>query len=114
MVINILKFLILDDLLEFLDFWFLHFPKNLVRNFFDQVYDFDRVLKFKANIRNITKPLYGDYTFLGYAIALPYRMIMITFALIVYFLLAIFYFIFLIFWLSLPFFLLSYGILFSK
>lgn len=117
MIFNILKALILDDLIEFVDFWFLHFPRNLIRNYFDQIYSFDVVLKLRANLRNITKPLYGDYSLVGYCIAFPYRVFRIIFALIFYFFIGIFYCIFLIFWLILPIFLLSYGIhgiLFSK
>ncbi len=114
MPLHILKALILDDLIEFLDFYFLHFPQNLIRNFFDQVYTFDKTLKLRSNFRNITKPLYGDYTLIGYFIALPYRLIRISFAFIFYIFLGLFYLIFLLFWLILPIFLLFYGFLFSK
>ncbi len=114
MVLKILKVLIIDDLKEFLDFWFLHFPQNWIRSYFDQIYKFDQVLKLKANLRNITKPLYGDYTLIGYAIAFPYRVLRIIFASIFYFFLGLFYSFFLLIWLILPIFLLVYGILLSK
>ena len=110
---NILKALILDDLIEFLDFWFFHFPKSLIRNYFDKIYSFDQILKLKPNLRNLTKPLYGDYTLVGYFIALPYRVLRIILAVIFYFLVAIVYLIFLVIWLFSPLFLI-YGILFSK
>ncbi len=114
MIFDILKVLILDDLLEFLDFWFLHFPKILIRNYFNQIYSFDQILKLKANLRNLTKPLYGDYTFIGYFFAFPYRIFRVAFSLFFYFLIAIFYLFFLVLWLILPFFLILYGVLFSK
>lgn len=113
-MMSILKALILDDFLQFLDFWYLHFPRNFLRNYFDQVYSFDKSLKLRANLRNITKPLYGDYTFIGYAIAFPYRVLRIIFAFLFYFSLFLFYLVFLLAWLFLPIFLIFYGILFSK
>jgi len=108
----ILKALILDDLIDFLDFWFHHFPQRVIRNFFDQVYLWDKNLKVKANLRNLTKPLYGDYTLIGYTIAFPYRIFRIFLGLSVYFFIFIFYLIFLLVWLFLPIFLLGYGIFF--
>ncbi len=114
MLLHVLKALFFDDLLEFLDFYFFHFPRNLVRDFFDQVYSFDKTLKFKANLRNLTKPLYGDNTFLGYVFAFPYRLLRISLALIFFFVLALFYLIFLFLWLILPFALLGYGFFLSK
>jgi hypothetical protein len=113
-MINVLKILILNDLLEFFVFWYVLFPKIVLRHFFDQVYILDHNLKFKANLRNITKPLYGDYSFIGYLIAFPYRIFRILFALFVYFILFLFYLIFIIIWLLLPLFLLINGFLFSK
>lgn len=114
MFLNILKILILDDLLRFLDFWYIHFPRRTIRHYFDQIYFLDRFLKLKANLRNISKPLYGDYTFVGYIIAIPYRIFRIIFGFIIYFFLGIFYLVLFLFWLILPFFLLFYGFLFSK
>jgi len=111
---NLIRALILDDLIEFLDFWFYHFPKRIVRHFFDQIYLWDKTLKVKANLRNITKPLYGDYTIIGYVIALPYRLIRIFFGFLIYFFIFLFYLAFLLFWLAGPILLLIYGVLFSK
>lgn len=111
---DILKVLILDDLIDFLDFWFHHFPKKIIRNFFDQIYLWDKHLKVKANLRNLTKPLFGDYSIIGHAIAFPYRIIRIIFGFFIYLFIFIFYFLFLLLWVVTPVFLLGYGILFSK
>jgi hypothetical protein len=111
---DILRALILDDIIDFLDFWFYHFPQRIIRNFFDQVYLWDKNLKVKANLRNLTKPLYGEYTIIGYLITFPYRFFKIFVGLLIYFLIFIFYLIFLFFWFFLPIFLLGYGIFFSK
>jgi hypothetical protein len=86
----------------------------VIRSFFDQIYHWDKTLKFKAHLRNLTKPLYGDYTLIGYLVAFPYRVLRIFFGLLIYFFIFIFYLIFLLAWLFLPIFLLGYGILFSK
>jgi hypothetical protein len=109
---NFLKALILDDLIEFLDFWFYHFPKRIIRHFFDRIYVLDNDLKVKANLRNLSKPLYGDYTIIGRILALPYRLIKIFLGFVVYFMLLVFYLLFLLLWLTGPFFILSYGFLF--
>jgi len=111
---NILKAIILDDLIDFIDFWFHHFPKRIIRYFFDQIYIWDKDLKVKANLRNLTKPLYGDYSIIGYLIAFPYRILRISFGFLIYFFILIFYLIFLLFWLFLPIFLLGYGFFLSK
>jgi hypothetical protein len=111
---DILRALILDEIIDFLDFWFHHFPQGVIRSFFDQIYHWDKTLKFKAHLRNLTKPLYGDYTLIGYLIAFPYRVLRIFFALLIYFFIFIFYLFFLLAWLFLPIFLLGYGFLFSK
>jgi len=111
---DILRALILDDLIEFLDFWFHHFPKRIIRHFFDQIYIWDKTLKVKANLRNITKPLYGDHTIIGHLIAFPYRITRIIFGFLTYLFIFISYFIFLLLWLTGPILILSYGILFSK
>jgi hypothetical protein len=111
---DILKALILDEIIDFLDFWFHHFPQRVIRNFFDQIYLWDKNLKVKANLRNLTKPLYGDYTIVGYLIAFPYRVLRIFFGLLIYFFIFIFYLFFLLAWLFLPIFLLGYGIFLSK
>jgi hypothetical protein len=111
---DILKALILDDLIDLLDFWFHHFPQRIIRNFSDQIYLWDKSLKVKSNLRNLAKPLYGDYSMVGYLIAFPYRILRIFFGMIVYFFIFIFYLVFLFSWLFLPIFLLGYGILFSK
>ncbi|GIW67254.1 MAG: hypothetical protein KatS3mg096_122 [Candidatus Parcubacteria bacterium] len=111
---NILRALILDDLIEFLDFWFHHFPQRTIRHFFDQVYLIDKNLKVKANLRNLTKPLYGDHTIIGYLIAFPYRVLRIFFGLVIYFFIFLLYLFFVIFWVFLPIFLLGYGILLAK
>jgi hypothetical protein len=111
---DILKALILDEIIDFLDFWFHHFPQRVIRNFFDQIYLWDKNLKVKANLRNLTKPLYGDYTIVGYLIAFPYRVLRIFLGLLIYFFIFIFYLFFLLAWLFLPIFLLGYGIFLSK
>jgi len=111
---HILRALILDDLIDFLDFWFHHFPQRIIRNFFDQIYLWDKNLKVKAHLRNLTKPLYGDYTIVGYLIAFPYRVLRIFFGFLIYFFIFVFYLIFLLGWLILPIFLLGYGILLSR
>lgn len=111
---NILRALILDDLIEFLDFWFHHFPQRVIRHFFDQIYLWDKNLRVKSNLRNLTKPLYGDYTIIGYLIALPYRVFRIFFGLLVYLLIFLFYCLFIILWVILPIYLISYGILLAK
>jgi hypothetical protein len=109
---NILRALILDDLIDFLDFWFYHSPKKIIRNFFDQIYFFDKNLKVTTNLRNFNKPLYGDYTFIGYLIAIPYRFIKIIFGFIFYLLIFLIYLAFILIWIFLPIFLLIYGFLF--
>ena len=114
MIINILKILILDDLITFIDFWFFHFPKILIRNYFNQIYSFDQSLKLKSNLRNITKPLYGDYSIIGYFISFPYRILRVFLAFLFYLFLAIFYIIFLLAWVGFPIFLILHGILLSK
>ncbi|MCS7200625.1 MAG: hypothetical protein NZ822_00500 [Patescibacteria group bacterium] len=106
-----LKILILDDLIEFIDFWFHHFPQKTIRSFFDFVYLTDRYLNFRPNLRNITKPLFGDFSLVGYAIALPYRLIKLILGFIFYLAVALLYLLFLGLWLLLPIFLLFYGIL---
>lgn len=114
MVINILRIIILDELIEFFDFWYLHFPKNLIRNYSDRFYSLDKVLGFRSNLRNISKPLFQDYTLIGYILAFIYRILIIVFSSIIYSLLFIVYVIFLLIWLILPFSLIIYGVLFSK
>lgn len=109
----ILKALILDDLIDFLSFWFLHFPKKILRHYFDSIYSFEYFFKVKSNLRNIAKPLYGDYTLIGYFIAFPYRFIRIFIGLVFYLFVFIFYIIFLLIWVLLPL-ILIYGVLFSK
>ena len=109
---NILRILILNDLIEFLDFWFKHKPRSFIKNFFNTIYHLERLIALRANLRNINKPLYGDYTLLGYAIALPYRLASILLGLFLYFILFSFYLIIIILWLSLPLVLLGYGFLF--
>jgi hypothetical protein len=111
---NIIKALFLDELIEFFDFWFHHLPKRIIRNYFDTVYSFEGNLKFRTNLRNIFKPLYGDYTIIGRIISFTYRIIKIIFALFFYLFLALIYLIILIFTLLLPFFFLIYGNILSK
>lgn len=111
---NFLKALILDDLIDFLDFWFHHLPKRIIRHYSDILYSFDKYLGFKANLRNITKPLYGDYSIIGYLIAFPYRIIKIFFGLLFYGATFFLYLIIISIILFLPIFLISYGIIFSK
>jgi len=111
---DILRALILDSLIDFLDFWFYHSPQRMIRSFFDQIYIWDKNLKVRANLRNINKPLYGDYSVIGYFIAFPYRVLRIFFGFFIYFFIFIFYLIFLLVWISLPIFLLGYGIFLSK
>ncbi|GIW65141.1 MAG: hypothetical protein KatS3mg093_120 [Candidatus Parcubacteria bacterium] len=107
-----LRIILLDDLIDFIDFWFHHFPKRIVRNFFDLLYYLDKFLGLKANLRNITKPFFRDFSVIGYAIALPFRLFRIFIGGIIYFFIAVIYLVFIIIWLLLPIFLLSYGILF--
>ncbi len=111
---NILKALILDDLIDFVDFWFNHLPRRVIRHYFDNIYSFEKYIGLRTNLRNISKPLYGDYTFIGYCIAFPYRIIRITFGFIFYILLAFIYLLIILGILFLPIFLLSYGVIFSK
>lgn len=101
-IINIIKVIFLEDLIEFLDFYFHHFPKNLIRNFFDKIFILDYTLKLKTNIRNIKEPLYGDYSIVGYSVSIPYRFFSILIALLVYFFIFLFYLIFLLIWLIFP------------
>lgn len=108
----IIKAIILNDLIEFIDYWFNHKPRSIIRNFFDVIYKFDKVISVRAHLRNINKPLYGDYTFIGYAIALPYRIFMIIFGIIVYLFISIFYFLIVLIWILIPLLTLSYGVLF--
>lgn len=109
---NILRALFLDDLIEFVDFWFNHLPRKIIRNYFDRIYFFEKYLGLKSNLRNILKPLYGDYTIIGHIIALIYRVIKIIFVFIFYLFLGFFYLIILLFILFLPILLLIYGDIF--
>ncbi len=109
---SFLKALILEDLIDFADFWFHHLPKRIIRNYFDTLYSFDKYLGFKANLRNLTKPLYGDYSIVGYFIAFPYRLIRIFFSFIFYFALFLIYIFFVLIILFLPIFLAIYGVIF--
>jgi hypothetical protein len=109
-----LKALFLDDLIDFLDFWFHHLPRRILRHYFDTLHSFEREFAFKANLRNLTKPLYGDYTVIGYLIAFPYRVIRIILSLLFALFLSFFYLIFILVILLLPIFLISYGVIFSK
>lgn len=101
---NILKALFLDDLISFLDFYFHHFPKNILRNYFDNIYFWDQTLKVRVNLRNIKKPLYGDYTLIGFFIALPYRVLRIFLGILLYFFIFLFYLAILLLWIFLPLF----------
>lgn len=107
-----LKVILLDDLIDFLDFWFHHFPRRIIRLFFDFVYYADKFFAVRANIRNFTKPLFGDYSIIGYAITFVYRSLKIVSGCSLYFFVFCGYFIFIIGWLLLPIILLTYGVLF--
>lgn len=108
---NFLKVIFLDDLIDFLDFWFYHFPQRMIRSFFDFVYYTDKFFTLRANIRNFTKPLFGDYSPIGYVISFIYRSFKIITGCLIYFLVFCGYCIFIISWLLLPVFLLIYGFL---
>lgn len=102
---KILKALILDDLIDFLDFYFHHFPQKILRKYFDNIYSWESSIKLRANLRNFFKPLYGDYSVLGRVIGLVYRTISILFGTIFYSLLFLVYLFFVLIWLGLPIFL---------
>jgi hypothetical protein len=106
-----LKIIFLDDLIDFIDFWFHHFPRRITRSFFDFIYYLDKFFGLKANLRNLTQPLFRDFSIVGYAIAFSYRLIKVFTSGIIYLFVALLYLIFLILWIFLPIFLLIYGIL---
>lgn len=111
---TIIKILIVDDIINFLDFWFHHFPKRIIRDYFDKIYIFEGIFRVRSNLRNITKPLYGDYTLIGYLIAVPYRFLRIIFGLFFYGFVLFFYIVFLLIWIFLPLILLINGFLLEK
>ena len=112
MFLTIIKIIFLKDLQRFLDFWFIHGPKQIVRFFFDAFYVWDKTISFRATFRNFFVPLYGDHTILGHIIAFIYRLIILSLATFILIFIALFFISFLIIWSLFPFLIFFYGFLF--
>ena len=60
---------------EFLRDWYVVSSYAYVRAILGYMRHMDRTLAFKITLRNIFKPLYGDYSFAGHLIAFPFRIV---------------------------------------
>jgi len=91
---------------EFLRHWYIksiRMYSNFVLNRFESM---DRVFAWKITAKNIFKPLYGDYSFIGYVFGFLFRIVRLLVTTVIYvciFIIAVFFY---IVWLFIPPFLL--------
>ena len=109
-ILKLAEIFFLEDLYFFLDYWFNHLPKNVLRKTIEYIYFLDHDLGFRRNLRNLFSPLIfekGIFSFfIGRPIGFILRFFLIFFLGIIYTLIFSFSFLLLIFIFILPIFLL--------
>jgi hypothetical protein len=71
-------------IIEFLRHWYIksfRYYSNFCLNVFERL---DRFFAWKITFRNILKPLYGDYSLIGYILGFVFRSIRFTLASLIY------------------------------
>ncbi|MCL5257964.1 MAG: hypothetical protein M1505_01915 [Patescibacteria group bacterium] len=102
MIFQVLGQSLLNDIVDFLQFYFITNLKKISRSFFDQLDRAERQFGFKANLKNFWRPLFSDYSLPGYVFAVPFRLILIGLGLVVILFWLILYSLILLVYLFLP------------
>jgi sensor histidine kinase YesM len=109
-ILKLAEIFFLEDLYFFLDYWFNHLLKNVLRKTIEYIYFLDHDLGFRRNLRNLFSPLIFEKGILSFLIGRPVgfilRFFLIFFLSIIYTLIFSFSFILIIFIFILPIFLL--------
>lgn len=93
---------ILVDIYKFLKYWFYYSLKYIFNKYFDNILAIERKFSIKLNISNFFVPLYGDRSLPAYVYAIPWRLVLILFGLILQILLFIGFILISLIWIISP------------
>jgi len=87
-ILKLADIFFLEDLYLFLDYWFNHLPKNVLRKTVEYIYFLDHDLGFRRNLRNLFNPIFFEKGMLSFFIGRPlgfiYRFFLIFFLSLLY------------------------------
>jgi hypothetical protein len=93
---------LINDILNFLIFWFINGSRRLWNNFSNQIQSLEQTFGIRANFKRFFAPLYGDYSLPGYVFAIPWRLLLMTVGIILVLFITIFYTILFVVYITLP------------